>query len=339
MAIPAPVILLPTGGEDYTTDVKTQTISGTTSADTSQIRVNGSTLGVSYTPGETVWAWTGDLDLGQNVLQVTAIERITGLESDPAVIRITYVQEDDFITVSAPTGVRTRRYQDKVESVCSKNTEDNVAGYNFYVSYQSGGVNNTYAKMNTQLVTDEAFFEDATTEIGRTVDQVGEIRITTITEEVKREFFYSYFLDQATYNRLVSAGSLPDVGFNQDVPFYFVVTAVIYDSITGQVTESTYSPELESSPLTITTGIEDLPERTQSDIILTYSQELLASNAGVDTKPGTVLRDIIDPVSEEEARLYVIQDFMSRSLSVTGLLDFDDADVDGESDSVSTSVK
>jgi len=47
----------------------------------------------------------------------------------------------------------------------------------------------------------------------------------------------------------------------------------------------------------------------------------------------------MDPISEEEARLYIIQDFMARSLSVSTLLDFDDANADGESDLVTDSVQ
>jgi uncharacterized phage protein gp47/JayE len=81
-----------------------------------------------------------------------------------------------------------------------------------------------------------------------------------------------------------------------------------------------------------------LPARTQSDIILTYTQELLAANAGIDMKPGTVIRDMMDPLSEEQARTYIIQDFLSKALSVSTLQDFDDANGDGVSDPVDQSI-
>lgn len=338
MAIPAPVIVLPTGGADYATDTIRQTLSGTTSADTNRIKVNGSSVGVSYTPGDTTWAWTGNLSMGVNTIEITAVEKITGAVSLPATINITLVQQDDFITVTAPTGVSTRRYQDQIEIICTQNTESQVVGYNFYVYTSSGGINNEYAKINEKLVTDESFYRDQVTELGKTVDQTGEIRVTTVTDEVKRVFFYSAFLTQTRFNELVDAGSLPDVPFTDDTDFFFVVTAVIYDPVSGQVTESNYSPELEASTLTITTGVETLPSRTQNDIVLTYSRELLANNSGIDTKPGTVIRDLIDPVSEEQARVYVIQDFLQRSLSISALLEFDDANDDGVSDPVSSSV-
>jgi hypothetical protein len=338
MAIPAPVILLPSGGADYATDTRTQTLSGTTSGNTQQIRVNDSLYGVSYTAGETAWAWTGTLEYGVNTIQIVAVERVTGLTSPVTSINITVTQEDNFITVASPTGIQLKRYQDKLEIICAQNSEPNIIGYNFYVSYQSGGVNNEYVKINSQIVNQVSFYQDVVTEISKTVNTVGEIRVTTITEEVKRTYYYSYFFTEAIYASMVAQGLIPAIGFNQDVPFFFVISAVIYDPLLGQSTESTYSLELEGSPISITTGIQDLPSRTQSDIILTYTRELLASNSGIDMKPGTVLRDIVDPVSEEQARTYVIQDFLARSLSVSALQDFDDADGDAVSDPVNQSL-
>ena len=342
MAISAPVILLPSGGVDFTTDTRLQTLSGTTSSNTGQIRVNGSQSGVSYTSGDTDWAWTGALANGLNAMQVVAVEKVSGVNSFPATINITYAPESVTVTVSSPTGVSLRRYQDKIEVITSKSAEEYVRGYNFYVSYQSGGVNNEYVKINPSLVpndlADTAFYEDAVTLIGTTTETVGQLRTTTTTEQVVRNYYYSVFFDYETYNEMVSAGQLPSIGFSQNVNFYFVVTAVVYDPVLAQVSESSYSPELEGSPVTITTGIKDLPSRTQNDILLTFSQELLASNAGIDTKPGTVIRDIINPISEEQARIYVIQDFMARSLSVSSLLDFDDPEKSGTSQPVNQSA-
>lgn len=338
MALPAPTIVLPTGGDDYATDIVTQTLSGTTAVGTKQIKVNGSLFGVSFTPGETVWAWTGDLSIGINTINIIAIEDGTDLPSPATTINITLVQQDNFITVSPPTGVKLLRYEDKLESVNQANSDTNTIGYNYYVSTQSGGIDGEYIKINKQLVTDFSSYEDKTIELNRNQDTVGNIRVTTITEQITRVYYYSQFFTQSRYLEMVQNGNLPAVVFNQNTPFYFVITAVIYDPALGRVTESAYSIELEGSPLTITTGIVTLPDRTQTDIILTYSQELLTSDGGIDTKPGTVLRDILDPITEEMARVYIIQDFLSRSLSVSTLLDFDDADGDGISDSVSTSI-
>lgn len=338
MAIPAPIIVLPTDGADYATDIEIQTLSGTTSADTKEIQVDGSVHGVSYTPGESVWSWTGTLSLGVNTINVVAIENITDLSSLAATIKITLVQSEDFITISPPTGVRVLKYQDKMEIINVKNPEPNTLGYNYYVSIQSGGINNTYIKINTDPIIDYSFYEDKAKVLNSTTDTAGNIRVTTVTEEITREYYYSVFFDQIRFNEMIVAGELPAVTFGENTSFFFVISAVIYDPVLGQVSESAFSTELEGSPITITTGIKDLPRRTQSDIILTFSQELLTASEGTDTKPGTVMRDIMDPISEEMARIYIIQDFLARSLSVSSLLDFDDADGDGISDPVSGSI-
>jgi hypothetical protein len=321
---------------DYTTDTQIQTISGTTTTDTKQILVNGSVFGVSYTAGSTVWAYTNTLSYGINTIQIVAID-IAGDTSPSSTINVTVTQQQVTVTVAAPTGIQLKRYQNQVEVICAENTEANIVGYNFYVSYISGGNNGSYVKINSQLVNIPSFYETKTTQLSNVVDTVGDIRVTTTTEKIENVNYYSVFLDQTTYNNMVNAGSLPNTGFNQSVPFFFVITAVIYDPSIGQSTESNFSLELQGSPITITSGIVDLPPRTQSDIILTYAQELLASNAGINFSPGTVLRDMMDPISEEQARTYIIQDFLSNSLSVSTLQDFDDANGDGISDPVSSS--
>ena len=336
MAIQAPEILLPSNGSDYSTDTPTQTLSGTTDPTTSYVQVNGSTIGVTFSG--ILWAWTGTLKEGENPLKISAVQLTTGAVSPETVINITLVTTTNFVSVTAPTGMRLRRYQNKVEIICAQNPEDGVVGYNFYVYTRSGGNNGVYAKINSQIVTESSFSESQTKEKARTVDTAGSIRVTTIVDEVTQIFYYSAVLDQATFSALVAAGSLPSVAFVDATPLFFVATAVIYDVIFGKVSESSYSFELQGSPLTITTGLVTLPARRQTDILLTYSQELLTGNANVNTQPGTVMRDVLNPLSEEQARIYVIQDFMARSLSVSALLDFDDANNDGVSDPVSTSV-
>jgi len=339
MSLPAPVILLPTNGADYTTDVQTQTLSGTTSTDSARVIVNGSSLGVSYTPGESVWSWTGNLVMGTNTYSIISVEKSTGNLSPATTINITYIQSDQFITISPPTGVRLREYQNQIEIICTQNPEPQTIGYNFYVSTSSGGVNGSYVKINAEPVNQYSFFEDVISEINRSVDTAGNIRVTTITEEITRTYYYSTFFTQDIFNAMVTNGQLPPVSFNEDQPFFFIATAVIYDPNAGQVTESAYSSELQGSPIIITTGIQDLPARTQNDIVSTFSTELTVANQGIDTKPGTVIRDLINPETEEMARYYVIQDFMARSLSVSALQDFDDSNGDGVSDDVSTSTK
>ena len=171
--------------------------------------------------------------------------------------------------------------------------------------------------MNPELVTESSFYEDHTKILNEVTDTAGNIKVTTITEEIVRVYYYSYFFDQAMYDTLSATGQIDAVTLSEDSRFFFVITAVIYDPITAQVTESAYSPEMEGAPIIITTGIQDLPGRTQHDIILTFNDELLSGDKYIDTKPGTVIRDMENPTSEEMARVYIIQDFLARALSVS----------------------
>jgi len=339
MTILAPIILLPTNGVNYASDIPTQTLSGTTVApNTKNILVNNSTFGVTYTSGSSIWAWSGTLPIGANNLSIIAIDQ-DGTQSAPTTIQITILSSNTKITVTPPTGVRLRSYQDSIEALNAQNPEPQTIGYNYYVAVESGGGSSrTYAKMNPQIVSAYTYYEDTTSPISQSVDTAGNVRVTTTTEEVIRTYYYSFTLTNTVLSALISAGTLPNVLLNQDQPFFFVITAVIYDPVLGQVTESAYSMELQGSPVTITTGLKTLPNRSQVDIILTFSQELLTGNKNVSMLPGSVIRDILDPPSEEMARVYVIQNFLAISLSVSALQDFDDANHDGISDPVSSSM-
>ena len=326
MTIAAPVILLPTAGVDYATDTAVQTLSGTTVSGTRDILVNNSSYGVTFTPGEMVWAWTGTLTLGLNKISVVALDN-TNSPSSAAALNITLVQSSSFITVTAPTGVRVRSYQDKLEIVNQANTETQTIGYNYYVASMSGG---PYTKINSSIIDNYSFFEEKSSLISQDISTAGNIRVTTNTEEIINVYYYSVFFDKS------SPGA--PATLTEDQVFFFVATAVIYDPVAGQVTESAYSIELQGSPIIITTGVKPLPSRSQNDIILTFSQELLTGNKNISTLPGTVVRDMLNPVSEEMARVYVIQDFLARALSVSALQDFDDANGDAISDPVGTST-
>ena len=252
MPINAPVILLPTPN-NYSTDIVIQTLSGTTDPGSARIQINGSIYGVSYTAGETVWSWAGSLVSGVNIYNVVAYDNSDN-PSPVTTIQITLIQSASFITVSPPTGVQLKQGQNQIQILNVQNPEPHILGYNFYVSTQSGGINNAYAKINPVLVTQYSFYEDQTKILNEVTDTVGSIRVTTTTEEINRVYFYTYIFDQPAYLAMANAGSIPAVTFSQDAPFFFVVTAVIYDRVLGQATENANSAELQGSPITITTG-------------------------------------------------------------------------------------
>ena len=74
-------------GVDFAQDVLTVELDGTCAADTDVIEVNGSTVGVAYTAGDTVWHYGGTDVAVMNEYSVTAVDAALN-ESDPATIRI-----------------------------------------------------------------------------------------------------------------------------------------------------------------------------------------------------------------------------------------------------------
>jgi len=85
---PAPPVITSNGGADYTTSEPALLLEGTCADVTDTIQVNGSTYGVSYVAGETVWSYTDTLNTGVNLFQVTAQDS-TGLTSPADTIRVT----------------------------------------------------------------------------------------------------------------------------------------------------------------------------------------------------------------------------------------------------------
>ena len=76
-------------GADYTTTDSSITLTGACAADTYAVYVNGSTDGVSYTPGETSWTYAGTLSEGTNIFDITAYDA-AGNPSLADSITITY---------------------------------------------------------------------------------------------------------------------------------------------------------------------------------------------------------------------------------------------------------
>ncbi len=73
---PAKTEITTEGGEDYTTDNPDVTLDGTCPEYTAGVYINGSSDGVSYTPGETAWSYSGTLQEGANPF--TAVSKDSG---------------------------------------------------------------------------------------------------------------------------------------------------------------------------------------------------------------------------------------------------------------------
>ena len=121
LAPAVPVITSPNGGASFLTNSAPLTLSGTCAADTSAIHVNGSVLGVTYTPGDTTWSYAATLGTqGANVFNVTALDAVAN-ESGPDSITATFDSVAPTLTIN---GLGTTN---DVTPVLSGTVGDNLA--------------------------------------------------------------------------------------------------------------------------------------------------------------------------------------------------------------------
>jgi len=115
----------------------------------SEVQVNGSSTGVSFTPGSGVF--TADVALvdGANVFSFTALsDEATPMVSSPTTVNVTFSEELGLI-VTNPTGILEDVLRDAVRVKWVENPETQVVGYNVYGSLTPGGGDEGYQKLNT----------------------------------------------------------------------------------------------------------------------------------------------------------------------------------------------
>lgn len=353
----------------YTTNAQIQRLSGMLDEITASILINGSDEGVSYYPypieGETsstlvgtdetleVGEWSIEVSLtsGVNTYTVRAIGYDSTYPTD-ATISITYVA-DGSITylIDPPTGISMTRHDNRVEYLI-KHDEDVsspdsiVIGYNVYASTYPGGGLIGYTLLNSVMI---STYQDILEEIDNTEEDVDRVEDgNTITETlttvntILKKYRYTYVHDRkgnttSEYPQRSEAYTLFNT-IDPNVELYYVSTAIAYDPDTSTEYESTYSQELTSLPMVLTTKVKDLTPRPLQDIQVDLINEILRVQSTIDVRPGTVTRDIhIDPPASEINRLWLIVDFVHRCQSFLTLLQIDDPDKTGESVEVSKS--
>lgn len=170
----------------------------------------------------------------------------------------------------------------------------------------------------------------------------GATRIRTSVSVVSVRTFTRYSFD---HSRTASATSTPPTVFVSDfanvddeVPLYYVVTAVYFDPATQVEVESPYSAEVAGNPLRVTAQVGSFPVVSRQVIVRDTIASILRTNPQVRVDPGSVLRDtFIDPFSNEAERLRFIVDFLHRAQSFAALLAVDDPTGSGTSIPVSSS--
>lgn len=244
-------------------------------------------------------------------------------------------------------------------------------GFNVYASTAAGGTTG-YFKVNENLLTGPTDFDKTDFSLASaspTFAPTGRFLRIQITQEdvfgneVSRQVDASYDILDISPNIQVNYDVRPytlapfitfvhnrDGGpgiINSDQftsvqstdPLFYVVTGVYYDNILSQEIESPYSQEVLGTPLTIDTNVRDLPGRSQTQIVVDFVTAIVRVNTEISLIPGSTTRDVnIDPFSSEAERIWFLIDFVHRSQSFITLLQIDDADGDGVSDTVAGSA-
>jgi hypothetical protein len=360
--------------EANTIDIQVSVNGAAFVSDPTLVSLNGVAFSVpnqaSYPEGLT-------LNLGINTIALRAIDLAGGVSpvSTAQVTRVQSVdQADQFIPTGIR--IRRRRDNVDVLAAAPSNTEGTTLdfrGFNFYASTSPGGTSGRF-KINGSRVTEvsieeediieiekgTAVFTPSTGSVVRTVvteeDSFGQVLqtvvnkttdITTITVDLKFEDqLYSRDLTRFVPFRHNRAETSSDNTINSDQfvdvdaadPLYYTVTSVLYDPAQGLEFETPHSQEVLGSPLTLDTNIRDLPGRTQIQIVTDYVKAIQRVNAEISLIPGSTTRDVnIDPFASETERVWFLVDFVHRSQSFLTLLQIDDANNDGVSDSVAGS--
>lgn len=261
------------------------------------------------------------------------------------------VKESDIqISVKPIVGLKVRRFNDHIKVIVPKegiffnNSTSDFCGCNFYLSL-SPGID--YVLINDVPVVDTDILEreEEILTDSSYVDTAGDLIVTTKKSRQIVKEYYTCVIDKTTIAKMIQQGKIPNIfladgeTLRNDIIYYIVATAQIFDKVLNQLVESPFSEEIEAQFLRYTTSYQNLPKRSRSDILFSISKELMLNNEAINVVPGSVIRDIVDPVSLEIEKLYIIQDFIFACLSMDTLLKFDDENGDGESDSVLESIR
>jgi hypothetical protein len=166
------------------------------------------------------------------------------------------------------------------------------------------------------------------------------IRMNLTLDQVRDVTVYEF-----SHNRKAGPTSTPATvrvasfaNLSVDVPLYYVVTAVFYDSILNVEYESSFSPEIVAQPELVTTAIASIPTTSRQNIVKEFITAIFRSNPQIKVEAGSVLRDtVIDPFSSESERVRFLLDFYQRARTPTLLLQVDDPTGSGVSTPVNQS--
>lgn len=266
----------------------------------------------------------------------------------PVIANIT--AENDITASAKPvTGLKLRRYKDSLKIMVPTsgiilNSDNDFSGCNFYMSMTPGS---GYVLVNDVPITgtDSSETEEEILNVSSYEDTVEDVTVTTTRSRQVSTEYYTCLLDKTALAKLVRAGKIPNIfladgqTISSDIIYYMVATSRSFDKALNQLVESPYSLELEGQFLSYSTDYQNLPMRSRSDILFSLSREMMSNNKLINVIPGSVIRDITDPIALEFEKMYVIQDFIFCCQSLDTLVEFDDSDGDGISDPVNLNTR
>ena len=173
-------------------------------------------------------------------------------------------------------------------------------------------------------------------EIPETARQV----LTTVNIQTVRTTSFFSFLHNRSFGQTSDPPTVPNNTFSAtpfEIPLYYVVTAVFYDSTTNIEYESSFSAEVVGHPIKVTATIGSFPVVSRNQIVKDFMVSVFRSNPQIRMEEGSTLREVvIDPFSSEAERLRFIVDFLHRARAPTLLLAVDDPQNTGVSSPVAS---
>jgi len=322
MALSKPIITT-NQGQSYATNQAYVYLEGQCDPASTGVDVNGSPA--TYTPGERTWT-AGPFQLvnGANSYVVFSTDGVINSPTTSIVVQ-QITNSQTVLVLSAPTAILAERGRDSIKISWSDLVSQDVRGYQVYYAREAGGGLTGFIPAHNNLISDpdETVEEDTLVSEDITFNPNDDTERTTTTVETVGE--------RATYSLTFS--QLPDGTPLDDQDYYFVVSAVAYNSVNRQFVESAYSAEVSGKVISLDPVISRFNARDFAQISQDMATKINLRQPDVDVKPLSFARDvIIDPASDEFNRLWAILTFINASQSLLTLMAFDDPNNDGVSD-------
>lgn len=310
------------------------------------------------------------LELGLNLIALRAIDIVGGVSSI-STASVTRIEQTEGLGALIPTAIRAIRARNTVDILANKpnstSQDFDFTGYNFYASTAPAGTTGYYKLNSSPITTDSTIFEEDLLNVSAAnvvfpVNNAVRVKVTTLDAASEETLVYDVTSDtfaftgdlkftgavqsrtltefiKFTHNRTTGPNADQFVDVDSTAPLYYVVTGVFFDAVNNKEFETPYSQEVLGTPLIIDTTIRDLPGRVQFQIVVDFVRAIQRSDTEISLIPGSTTRDVeINPFASEAERIWFLVDFVHKSSSFLTLLQIDDPNGDGVSDSAATDL-